>query len=61
MLTKDVDFVELLDRYGPPPQVLWITCGNTSNAALREILRQTLPKAIDLLSKGESLVEISSG
>jgi predicted nuclease of predicted toxin-antitoxin system len=30
VLTKDADFVELLDRLGPPPSVIWLTCGNTS-------------------------------
>jgi predicted nuclease of predicted toxin-antitoxin system len=40
-MTKDSDFVALLDRFGPPPQVIWITCGNTSNARLKEILTIT--------------------
>ena len=26
VMTKDSDFVLLLDRLGPPPQVIWITC-----------------------------------
>ena len=30
VLTKDADFRHLLDRFGPPPQVLWLTRGNTS-------------------------------
>lgn len=30
VMTKDNDFAMLLERFGPPPQVLWITCGNTS-------------------------------
>ena len=59
MLTKDADFVELVERLGPPPQVIWLTCGNTSNAALRVILKSALPKALELLGKGERLVEIS--
>ena len=46
-------------RLGPPPQVIWLTSGNTSNAALRVTLKSTLPKALELLSKGEPLVEIS--
>lgn len=25
IVTKDVDFVGLLERHGPPPQVLWLT------------------------------------
>ncbi len=59
MLTKHADFVELVERLGPPPQVIWLTCGNTSNAALRLILKDALPKALDLLGQGEALVEIS--
>lgn len=59
VLTKDRDFIDLLKRLGPPPQVLWLTCGNTSNAHLRTILAATIPAAIILFARGESLVEIS--
>lgn len=31
VMTKDKDFVELVNRLGMPPQVIWLTCGNTSN------------------------------
>jgi predicted nuclease of predicted toxin-antitoxin system len=58
VMTKDSDFVLLLDRFGPPPQVIWVTCGNTSNARLKEILTAVFPKAVQLLQAGESLVEI---
>ena len=60
VMTKDSDFVSLLDRLGPPPQVIWVTCGNTSNARLKEILTNTLPKALELLKSGEELVEINA-
>ena len=59
VMTKDSDFLVLLDRFGPPPQILWITCGNTSNARLKEVLRASFPRAVDLLRKSERLVEIS--
>ena len=59
MLTKDSDFIELVERLGPPPQVLWLTCGNTSEAALRLLLKSALPRALELLAQGEPLVEIS--
>ena len=59
VMTKDRDFVELLQRLGPPPKVLWVTCGNTSNARLRDILSGQLPAAIARLEGGESLVEIT--
>lgn len=59
VMTKDADFAEMVDRLGPPPAVIWLTCGNTSNAALRILLKGTLPKAIELIGHGEALVEIS--
>ena len=60
VLTKDADFLPLLDRFGPPPQVLWLTCGNTSNERLQQVLRATLPAALELLAAGEPLVEIGN-
>jgi predicted nuclease of predicted toxin-antitoxin system len=57
--TKDSDFAELVERLGSPPQVIWITCGNTSNARLKEILMAGFPAAKSLLEKGEPLVEIA--
>ena len=59
VMTKDSDFVELVNARGAPPQVIWLTCGNTTNARLREILAQALPQAIKLLEAGEAVVEIS--
>ena len=58
VMTKDSDFVILLDELGPPPQILWITCGNTSNKSLKNILEKTLLEALNLLKQGEPLVEI---
>ncbi|HOF88970.1 MAG TPA: DUF5615 family PIN-like protein [Armatimonadota bacterium] len=58
IVTKDGDFLRLLDQYGPPPHVIWVRCGNTSNARLREILLATLAQALALLQAGEALVEI---
>jgi predicted nuclease of predicted toxin-antitoxin system len=59
VMTKDSDFVDLVERLGAPPQIIWLTCGNTSNAKLREILSETLPRALELLAAGETLIEIS--
>jgi predicted nuclease of predicted toxin-antitoxin system len=61
VLTKDSDFVDLVNRLGSPPQIIWLTCGNTSNARLQEILSVTLLQALELLYSGEVLVEISGG
>jgi predicted nuclease of predicted toxin-antitoxin system len=58
VMTKDGDFVDLSSRFGAPPQVILLTCGNTSNARLKEILSLMLLVALDLLRTGEILVEI---
>ena len=58
-MSKDADFVKLLDQLGPPPTIIWITCGNTSNAHLRDLLSSALRRAIEMIDSGESLVEIS--
>ncbi len=59
VLTKDRDFVLLLELLGPPPQVIWLTIGNTSNAHLRKVLSKSLNSALDLLRRGEPLVEVA--
>ena len=58
VITKDADFPLLLERLGPPPQVLWLTCGNSTNDQLQELLLPLFPKAVELLQAGEPLVEI---
>ena len=58
VLTKDYDFPHLLSQHGPPPQILWLTCGNTSNDNVRRILAKHLSKAVNLLKAGESLIEM---
>ena len=58
VITKDVDFVELLLKFGPPPKVIWLTCGNTSNDVIQKILLEKLPSALKCLSAGEPLLEI---
>ena len=59
VMTKDSDFAMLLERFGPPPQILWVTCGNTSNARLTKILATSLSQALQLLERGEQIVEIT--
>jgi predicted nuclease of predicted toxin-antitoxin system len=60
VMTKDRDFVRLVEELGSSPQVIWLTCGNTSNARLKEILKQTFHKTLELLEAGERIVEINA-
>ena len=58
VLTKDADFVELVRRRGPPPSVIWLTSGNSSNARLRQLLRADGLRIVESLAYGESLIEL---
>ncbi|MFG0283045.1 MAG: DUF5615 family PIN-like protein [Phycisphaerales bacterium JB039] len=59
ILTKDSDFARLVQRYGAPPRILWLRCGNTSTRALCDLLERVAPQAFALLEAGEPLVEIA--
>jgi len=58
VLTKDSDFPDLLTRHGAPPRVIWLRCGNTSNAMLRTLLSRMWPDITSALKRGDALIEI---
>ena len=60
VMTKDSDFATLQASLGSPPKIVWLRCGNTSNARLREILLTAFPRARTLLEGTETLVEITA-
>ena len=59
ILTKDGDFVDLVNRLGPPPKVVWFSCGNTTNTKLREILMTHWVRVDELLREGHPVVELT--
>jgi predicted nuclease of predicted toxin-antitoxin system len=60
LITKDRDFAELVTRLGPPPAIILLSCGNTSNVYLRTMLREQMAVALALARGGEPLVEIGA-
>ena len=58
MESKDADFAALARAVGDGPQIVWLTCGNTSNARLKTILEATMPKILARLSEGARVVRI---
>lgn len=58
VMTKDADFAALVDKHGAPPQVILVTCGNTSNVRLRQLIESTWPTILRMLQRGERLVEL---
>jgi predicted nuclease of predicted toxin-antitoxin system len=60
LVSKDSDFIGLVQRFGPPPQLIWVTCGNVTNSNLKAIFSAAFNDALDLLASGEAIVEIGS-
>jgi predicted nuclease of predicted toxin-antitoxin system len=58
VITKDADFAVLIGQHGPPPQVVLVTCGNTSNTRLREVVGAQWATVRIMLERGEPLVEL---
>lgn len=58
IISKDSDFVDLVSRHGIPPQLLWVTCGNLTNASLQVVFDKTFAEALAALSSGQPIVEI---
>jgi predicted nuclease of predicted toxin-antitoxin system len=61
VMTKDEDFIRLVEQTSPPPQVIWVTAGNMSNARFKSLLLKTFPDATSLIVSGETVVEIRQG
>jgi predicted nuclease of predicted toxin-antitoxin system len=58
LLSKDVDFVNMVSRLGAPPKLIWLTCGNVSNEALRALFLTRLHMALTVL-ESDDIVEIA--
>ena len=58
VLTKDSDYVDAVQRCGPPPAVIWVRAGNTSTKAMKRLLSAQLPTVLGALRAGESVVEL---
>ena len=60
LLSKDQDFLGILDRLKPPPKLIWLTMGNCPNKRMKLILEETLMPAIkELLNTATTFIEIT--
>ena len=58
IVTKDQDFLDLLDVYGYPPKVVLIRTGNNSSHALFDLMVSTKEKIEELVNNNLGLLEI---
>jgi predicted nuclease of predicted toxin-antitoxin system len=59
MLTKDSDFVDRVERYGAPPQVIWLRFPNMRTVKLQSLLAKTFESALQKIREGSPVVEIT--
>ena len=59
VISKDDDFVTLVNRLKSPPKIIWITCGNTTNKFLKDVFINKFEQALELL-KDNDIVEITN-
>lgn len=61
IISKDRDLLELIRRLGSPPKLIWLRCGNTSNAMVRRIMKDNFDTIIEALIINQSIfIEISN-
>ena len=58
IVTKDEDFAILASLHSPPPQILWVRIGNSTNANLRKRFAAVWPSVVALLQDGSAVVEL---
>jgi predicted nuclease of predicted toxin-antitoxin system len=60
LISKDSDFVDLTQRFGSPPKLIWVTVGNVTNANLRRLFTATFKDILTLLEEDTNIVELSA-
>lgn len=59
IVTKDEDFaIWRIAHNSDAPQVVWLRLGNTRRSELLDRMEILLPRLVDSLERGESLIEI---
>lgn len=58
VITKDRDFVQLSLQRDAPPQVVWLTCGNTSNERVKGLFQACFGEVLRLLQQGAKVVQV---
>jgi predicted nuclease of predicted toxin-antitoxin system len=59
LISKDSDFVELVQRHGSPPKLIWVTVGNVTNANLHQLFTATFKDIVTLLEGDNDVVELA--
>ena len=58
IITKDEDFPRRVQQSATAPVIVWLRIGNTSRRALLQWFEPLIPELVQLLNRGERLVEV---
>ncbi len=58
LITKDEDFPHRLRQSTTAPIIVWLRIGNTSRKSLLQWFQPLIPKIIELIERGEKLIEV---
>jgi predicted nuclease of predicted toxin-antitoxin system len=59
-ITKDDDFIHLLERFGSPPRILWLKVGNTSYQQMKKVFANSFDSLVSLFEAGNDFIEVTS-
>jgi len=60
IITKDEDFSILRAVGSGGPAVVWVRIGNTTRNALIRVMSAAMPRIIEVLQSGETVIEVHS-
>lgn len=59
IMTKDKDLVDLVERLGPPPKIIWVRLGNMRFVPLLATLTRHFADVLAELANGTACVEVT--
>lgn len=58
IVTKDEDFPHRLSQSQVTPIIVWLRIGNTSRLALLQWFEPLIPQVVELIERGDKLIEV---
>jgi len=58
IVTQDSDFAEMAALFGPPPQVIWLKCGNQRTEYVEALIRLHLTSILEFDEGTDPCLEV---
>jgi predicted nuclease of predicted toxin-antitoxin system len=60
IMTKDKDFIALLNQKGHPPKIIWLQLGNCTNKEIQAIIMKQKTTIKHFISSGKGILKIKN-